>query len=77
MGTQFVEVEHRGEVEWIFFNNFEKTLAGADADTVDVHTAIARAMHEARFDSSRVVKTVGSTPYPRPTTIRGPPTAIG
>jgi enoyl-CoA hydratase len=59
MGTQFVEVEHRGEVEWIFFNNFEKTLAGADADTVDIHTAIARAMHEARFDSSRVVVLTG------------------
>jgi enoyl-CoA hydratase len=50
MGTQFVDIEHRGDVEWIFFNNFEKTLAGADEDTTDVHTAIGWAMQNARFD---------------------------
>ncbi|HEY1281911.1 MAG TPA: enoyl-CoA hydratase/isomerase family protein [Acidimicrobiales bacterium] len=50
MGTQFVDTELRGDVLWVFFNNFEKTLAGADADTVDVHTRIGWVMHDARFD---------------------------
>ena len=60
MGAQFVDVEHRGDVAWIYFNDFTSTLAGADADTVDVHTAIGRAMNDARFDPSvRVVVLTG------------------
>jgi enoyl-CoA hydratase/carnithine racemase len=60
MGAQFVDIEQRDEVQWIYFNNFDKTLAGADAGTVDVHTAIGRAMQAARFDPGvRVVVLTG------------------
>jgi enoyl-CoA hydratase len=63
MGTQFVDVEHRGDVLWVYFNNFEKTLAGADKDTTDVHTAIGWAMQEARFDPSvRLIVLTGRDP---------------
>ena len=61
MGTQFVDIEQRGPVRWIFFNDFSETLAGADASTVDVHTAIGRAMLDARYDDEvRLVVLTGS-----------------
>lgn len=52
MGAQFIDVERRGDVSWITFNNFDETLRNADADTVDVHSAIGWAMQDARFDRS-------------------------
>jgi enoyl-CoA hydratase/carnithine racemase len=61
MGAQFVDTEIRGDVEWIFFNNFQKTVdAGIDETTVDVHTGIGRALLEARFNPDiRVIVLTG------------------
>jgi enoyl-CoA hydratase/carnithine racemase len=61
VGAQFVDVERRGDVAWIRFNNFDETLRHADAQTVDVHSAIGWAMHEARYDRTvRLVVLTGA-----------------
>jgi enoyl-CoA hydratase len=51
MDAQFVTSERRGEVAWITFQDWEETLRGAGPDTIDVHSAIGMALHEARYDA--------------------------
>jgi enoyl-CoA hydratase len=60
--AQFVTTERRDEVAWISFNIYDETLAAAGPGTIDVHTATAAALDDARFDDDvRVVVLTGST----------------
>jgi enoyl-CoA hydratase len=48
---EFVEIERRGDVVWVFLNGFSKVLAASEPPTTDVHEGLGRAMHDARYDA--------------------------
>jgi enoyl-CoA hydratase len=56
----YVDIEQRDGVRWLYLNSFAKVVAAGDAKTKDVHEAIGWALHDARFDrDTRIIVMTG------------------
>jgi enoyl-CoA hydratase len=57
---EFLEVERRGDVAWVFFNDFSKVLAAPEPPTRDVHSGLGWELQDLRYDADvRVVVLTG------------------
>jgi enoyl-CoA hydratase len=55
VSAQFVEIEYRDKVAWIYINKYTEVVEASDRTTVDVHAALGWALHEVRYNADATV----------------------